>query len=255
MPNLKCLLPLLVAFFMLACGKEFICENAETCEAIGKIYLYGIDRGGWVSLSSRVTDRSPQELKQAKTFFQKACDLNSASGCYELSLVLRAIQKGSKNYRVADSTDSDEITKIGKKACELDKTPGYVCLYMAFRYNPDESPISAKLRRDFLTRACELSYYESETEGDTRVKEADAGGSSCYLAGKEWFKTDKQKAIAIYEKACEYEDGLSCKELGRIYVEGLGVKADINRAKEYYEKAEMYRVKIIKPSDECEWCE
>ena len=228
MSNLKCLLPLLVAFFITACGKEIICDNAEICEAIGKIYIYGY-RGD----SADYHYPSPQELEQAKAFFQKACDLNSAKGCYHLGFTLRAIQKGFKNYEKADSTDSDEIIKIWQKACEIDELPGNVCLGIGIHYKSDESPISAKLRRDFLTKSCELSYYENETEG--RI--TDDLNNPCYFAGMEWFKTDKQKAIAIYEEACECNDRLSCKELGRIYEKGLGVKADTERAKKYYQMA------------------
>ena len=231
-------LGIVIAFVFGACGKEFICENAKTCEAIGKIYIYGY-RGD----SADYYYPSPQELKQAKAFFQKACDLNSANGCMELGFALRAIQKGVKHHDEASSTDSEEIARVWKKACEIDETPGYVCLGIGLFYSNDESPIIAKLKRDYLTRACELSYYEGEAVGRTRLQAPDVAGDSCYLAGQEWFKTDKQKAIAIYEEACEYADGLSCEELGRIYEEGLGVKADTKRAKGYCEKAEMYGVK------------
>ncbi|PSM52352.1 Sel1 domain-containing protein [Campylobacter blaseri] len=56
-------------------------------------------------------------------------------------------------------------------------------------------------------------------------------------------KQDYIKAATSYKKACNSNNALSCFNLGDLYMEGKGVKQDLQKAKEYFNKACEYGYK------------
>ena len=50
-------------------------------------------------------------------------------------------------------------------------------------------------------------------------------------------KGDYQKAVELYQKACDSGAALGCYNLGFLYANDQGVKQDFSTAKQYYGKA------------------
>ncbi|EGK8009228.1 sel1 repeat family protein, partial [Campylobacter lari] len=48
---------------------------------------------------------------------------------------------------------------------------------------------------------------------------------------------DNFKAVELFQKACDLNDGLGCDNLGVMYVNGSGVRKDLSKALEYFGKA------------------
>ncbi len=53
----------------------------------------------------------------------------------------------------------------------------------------------------------------------------------------EAIKQDYFKAVELYQKACELDNGNGCANLGVMYKDGTGVEQDDFKAVEYYQKA------------------
>ena len=57
-------------------------------------------------------------------------------------------------------------------------------------------------------------------------------------------KGDYQKAVELYQKACDSGEALGCYNLGVLYANGQGVKQDFTTAKQYFGKACWFRTSV-----------
>ena len=44
-------------------------------------------------------------------------------------------------------------------------------------------------------------------------------------------------AVSYYEKSCNLKEGIACNNLGVVYSNGIGVRQNKNKAKEYFGKS------------------
>lgn len=66
-------------------------------------------------------------------------------------------------------------------------------------------------------------------------------GRNCYYSAQSYdsglgLKKDKTIALSLYEKACNLNFEQGCTKVGKLYVDGITVKQDTQKAKEYFFK-------------------
>lgn len=83
-----------------------------------------------------------------------------------------------------------------------------------------------------------IVFAYGESDYDKNVKKCNAGdGYSCLLLGTSHYHMNKYKqAEKWYKKGCENNNIDSCLELAHMYEEGIGIRKNINKAKQYFKK-------------------
>lgn len=182
-------------------AKECEQKNAFSCKLLADEYWYD----GEPMDCFRQTD-----TKQARLYYQKACDLGFAEGCEGLGYTMN-----EKNLC------SDESVVHFEKACAMDKT-GEICGGIGTSCEIVENYKQA-LR--FFAKACDLKYANACK---------DKGVLLLYLYDTQYTK----EALEFFNKGCEFGYFGSCEYLAVLYKEGIyGVKQDLDRAKKYYQKS------------------
>ncbi len=132
-------------------------------------------------------------------------------------------------FIVCNSFASSEIEKkyLRKITDEVCKSfnVGYICLLSARFYEENRDKEKANL---LLKEA--NTYLKNECDGGI--------GISCFLNAISY--NEKKNYVKMNEylrKGCTLKDSLSCINLAESYEEGLGLRQDLDLAKEYYGKA------------------
>ena len=126
------------------------------------------------------------------------------------------IQEGEHNVKVCFPNEKNNMLRI----CGEQK------IYVA-----DDTQASVSIKAE---RSQSITDLEKCQDGDFKIC-TELGND--YYYGNGVVTKDINKAIQLYEKACDGGDVLSCSDLGDVYNKGEEVTKDFNKAAHFYKKA------------------
>ena len=209
------------------------CDNGDGGACHGLSFLYGkglgtkkdVDMGHSLGIkacnlnfgvSCTFVAHRTNDIKEANTYYKKACSLDDGEGCFILG----------KNHKVGKGFIKDifKANDYYKKACDLDE--GYGCIHLAINYDNGEGFKKDIVKaNDFFKKACDLGHSDG-----------------CFYLGQNYnkgkgLKQNIFKANSYYKKACDLDDGRGCNNLGSSYNNGEGVRKDQRKAKKLFGRA------------------
>ncbi|PAF54349.1 hypothetical protein BKH42_00065 [Helicobacter sp. 13S00482-2] len=207
----------------LNCGEG----DLESCANLGVKYALGQD--------------IKKDLGAAKDLFEKSCNGDNPTGCYNMGV----IDRDKKDYKKAMKNFQNSCDKGFSQACYSEGV-----MYKNAEGVDQDLDKSAGL----FAKACDLNnaygcldacaFYKDDAQGDKALpmcqKACDLGnGAGCFNASDLYFSKyrDIQNTITYSERACELGIGLSCSNLGFLYAEGKVIHQDINKGMDYFKKA------------------
>ena len=126
------------------------------------------------------------------------------------------IQEGEHNVKVCFPNEKNNMLRI----CGEQK------VYVA---NDTQASVSIKAER-----SQSMTDLEKCQDGDFKIC---TGLGNDYYYGNGVVTKDINKAIQLYEKACDGGEVFSCSNLGHAYYKGEEVTKDFNKAAHFYKKA------------------
>ena len=152
-------------------------------------------------------------VKQKVSYFEKACILGNNRGCYLVAEVL----KKQKNV------DAKKVLTFAKKGCQL--KDGQSCYLLYLDQKKKDGKKKSRAAMELLKTSCGYGFTKA-----------------CYiLATLQKKKVNLLKNIAtqlpFFKKACELNQPLSCKTLGKAYFYGMRGKWDFAKSRKYFQKA------------------
>lgn len=222
-----------------------------------------------------------ENIAQAKVWFKKGCDYNEPNSCGMLGV----FYLGEKNYTQAftfftKACNGGErmacnnlgafyekgwgVERSGEKALGLfvkacEKGVGFGCGNAGRFYHFGKAGVKKDFikARSYYTKACGLDvaeacylvggmYENGEGGAKDEAKALDMYKKACELdngngcVGAGVLLIDKQqyaKARKLYEKGCGLDNGTACLNLGGLYYNGQGARQDFAKAKELAGKA------------------
>ena len=176
-----------------------------------------------------------KDYSKAKSFYEKACNLDNGGGCNNLGVLYAHGNGVAKNIYVA--------LYYYEKACKLNNENG--CSNSGYMYidglGTAQDYQKAKL---YYNKSCTLGNKNScnvkfnNNRSDSKIsyeEQCSQGkGKYCSLLGRYYEKGENgytknySEAIEFYRKACNLNNGDGCNDLGFLYARGKGVdKNDI----------------------------
>ncbi|CAJ99755.1 conserved hypothetical protein [Helicobacter acinonychis str. Sheeba] len=145
-----------------------------------------------------VESNKARNFTQAKKYFEKACNLNYAEGCFGLGILYIHKDFGEKNYKKA--------LALMTKGCELNYAVG--CSFLGTLYQ-NGNGVKKDLKKAFAsyTKACGLK----EGYGCLRLGEMQRSGEGVVKNLKQAMKTLK--------KGCELKNEMACMGYGVVELE------------------------------------
>lgn len=160
------------------------------------------------------------KLPEALPLLQSACDQKLAEGCFELGLLaLRG--KGVEE-------DAAKALELFKRACEQEQKPSLqACGAIGVVYDNGGKgvPVDRVKAAQYLTAACDKNLFEACKNLGILVRGNKVNG------------TPPAAANALFEKACNGNDGAGCNELGLAYERATNVPKDLGKAASLYQRA------------------
>lgn len=173
-----------------ACDKN----DGKRCVALGIRY-----QGDFTFNHPQLYD-TKIDYQKAKKYFEKACRLNVAEGCYNLGRLLDIHLKRellSREHGHEEYKKNDELAQMYiDKGCKMGAAGK--CDKIYGRYYPGGKSKGMSIA---------IPYDENPNN------------------------------IVTFKKACEKNDSGACVKVGRIYFRGLDIKKDLNEAEKYFKKA------------------
>lgn len=227
--------------------------------ALAKVYIYGLagkqdvdaglailgERAAMGDESARqMMERVREEMKEAKERFDAGIrNPSTASGYYEMGMYC---QKGDGYYHYPK-----EAVEYFQKAAEKDHVDAQYQLACAYCYG-DGVRKNEEMCIEWLKKAASKSHKEAtellreilekqrirqeKAEFKNHLRQAEKGDcyaqarvAELYIEGT-GVKKDVKKAIEWYEKAAESDEGYAARELAKIYSAGEIVAKDEERA-------------------------
>jgi TPR repeat protein len=192
------------------------CDSAIACErgcAEGR--PADCRRAGLFHLQGLGVARSPE---RARGFLRSACDGGDASGCTALGAVL--LEGGGP-------ADAAEVRAAFQKGCEAGDAMGCNNLANLYDEGPDRDPGRA---RALYQKACDQG---SGMACSTLAK--------ALQAGSDGIAKDPARARALFsrsarllQESCDGGSARACGQAGWLHERGLGVPADLDRARHDY---------------------
>lgn len=181
--------------------KACLLGDGKGCLIVGEIYFKGL------SVS--------KNLKKSDEYLEKACSLN-ASYCTKRAL------SSLKKIISSEDNDSNEIIKLKnpyefillEKACKFSE--GAACAILGSVSSNDKEK--------------QLSYYQKSCEFNYALgceREAALGDNGLR------FDKNYKRSIELYTKACNLDEKIainSCVKLAKVYIQGVFVKRDADKA-------------------------
>lgn len=140
-----------------------------------------------------------QDVKKAKTYFEKSCDLNDGGGCYQLSILYEHAQ-GVKQ-------DINKAQHFAKRSCAL-----------GFQAGCANEKLLAQYAEEDLNEYALM--YQTHCDADLGI--ACGNLSFSYYHGANGAHKNHTKARILLEKGCDLGDVNSCYQLGLWELQGLG---------------------------------
>lgn len=145
-------------------------------------------------------------LDNANDFYQKACNLKSGKACFILANNLKDLFQEDKY----------------KLSCELGVAEGCTA-YGILLYERKEEDESVKYLKLGCTKNSKLGCRAM---------------GNFYMKNQKFFKANEN-----YKQACNLRDGFSCNQIGIDYAQGIAVRKDIEKARDYFGLACDYKNK------------
>ena len=198
-------------------------SSGLACDTLAQFYYSGNYNGKQYN--------NKKDLKNAASFFQKACDLNLCTACTDLGNMYYRGEGVPKNFRKA----FDLFTK------SIEQCPIYEKPYIALgdmHYNGDGIAQDHKLASSLYKKACE------QAEQSCNMFEY---ADQCSFLGELYYTGDRIKqnlknATMFFNKACNLKHAASCHQLAKIYEFGKTSKDHIDKIDiNYKAAAELYK--------------
>lgn len=190
--------PAAAQFFKKGCDSDY----GDGCSMLGSIYFIG--------------NGVERDYQQALSFARKGCDLKSSLGCH-IQAVSYLEGKGVKQ-------DVVKGIKLLRRNCD-ENSNGDSCAILASYYHQGES-----LSQDY-DMALSLSRKACDLESAAGCLLA----AGMYGQGFGGIAIDYEKAAKYARKSCDFGDGAGCNLIAEMYSRGLGVKRNLEMAKQFYE--------------------
>lgn len=209
-----------------------------------------------------------KDLAKALSFHQKSCDLNYALGCHSVGAFYEEGEGVKQDYAMAKRHYAKACALDKKESCDREKimdlnigcesNNGSACNELVTMYIKGNGvKQDAGKAIAYAKKACDLNnidgcewvvlLVEQSKNKDliatlTSVREKICGlkkdGAYCATLGFNYQKSGNfSKALQMWEKACEFNEAITCNLLGDLNNFGEGVKQNYTLARQYYEKA------------------
>lgn len=192
-----------------------------------------------------------EELAEAATFYEKACDLGSREACNTLAIAYR--------YGRGVEVDPARAAAIYEETC-LQRGFAMSCNNIGTMFSTGSGvPRDLAAAAMFYQRGCSLGFGRACTNygnvlskiGSEDVVPAQmyrlgcerGDGQGCvnlgvaYLQGSDGVHKSEENAVKLFEAACRANDASGCSNVGLMYEEGRGVEQDYTAARNFYEAA------------------
>jgi hypothetical protein len=165
-----------------------------------------------------------RDSEKAFSYYKKAADLEHPKGLYKVGKILLETQK--------EKTGGEEALRWLDKAAMVGEPMAIRTLIEA--YQKAALPYLKKKSRGYCD---EMAFYYREllarTGDDVSLRDV----AEAYHYGHSPVKKNPEKAFLYFSKLVELKDPIGYHGLGMCHQFGLGVKADLTKAKAFYEAA------------------
>lgn len=170
---------------------ELLCmlNNADKCKEAGLDYQEG-------------TDSVKKDENKALKYLEKGCELDNAESCINLGLYYFDEENEKRNL--------EKSFKYSKKACHLDNVDG--CFHIGFMYfTGTGTTLDLNKGNEYIDKCCKLSssYCTAMAKHFLELKKSQNDFESTKFK-----KEDNAIEYSLLEKACKYQDGEGCFEIG-----------------------------------------
>ena len=169
---------------------ELLCffNQGDKCYAAGLDYQKG-------------TDSIKKDENKALKYLEKGCELNNAKSCENLVFYFNE-ENEKRNLAKA--------FKFSKKACQLDNVKG--CFIIGLMYSTGTgATLDLNKANEYIDKSCRLSpSFCTKIAKDTLEENKSPKESKL----TEFKKEDNPFEYSLLEKACKYQDGEGCFEIG-----------------------------------------
>ena len=170
---------------------ELLCflNQGDKCYAAGLDYQEG-------------TDSIKKDENKALKYLEKGCELDNAESCINLGLYYFDEENEKRNL--------EKSFKYSKKACHLDNVDG--CFHIGFMYfTGTGTTLDLNKGNEYIDKCCKLSssYCTAMAKHFLELKKSQKDFESTKFK-----KEDNAIEYSLLEKACKYQDGEGCFEIG-----------------------------------------
>lgn len=170
---------------------ELLCflNQGDKCYAAGLDYQEG-------------TDTIKKDENKALKYLEKGCELDNAESCINLGLYYFDEENEKRNL--------EKSFKYSKKACHLDNVDG--CFHIGFMYfTGTGTTLDLNKGNEYIDKCCKLSssYCTAMAKHFLELKKSQKDFESTKFK-----KEDNAIEYSLLEKACKYQDGEGCFEIG-----------------------------------------
>ena len=160
-----------------------------------KCYAAGLDY-------QESTDSIKKDENKALKYLEKGCELDNAESCINLGLYYFDEENEKRNL--------EKSFKYSKKACHLDNVDG--CFHIGFMYfTGTGTTLDLNKGNEYIDKCCKLSssYCTAMAKHFLELKKSQKDFESTKFK-----KEDNAIEYSLLEKACKYQDGEGCFEIG-----------------------------------------
>ncbi len=241
-------------------ARELYAKGCELGEPLGCLYA-----------GEMAADGESPDLKAAVAYLSRGCELKEPAACYGGALVhsglfggeadmaaAAALHRKGCNLNLADSctalgefllagtgVEKDEAKGLELLTMACNAEEGGACIVLGAR---EEDPAAA---RKMYERACGYGDGQGCTlvalasEESVRQEWFEKGcaaevpdPTSCTYAALPGFSGDQpERAAAVFQQTCEFEEPMGCFFAAIAFRDGTGVEADPERAEDYLNRA------------------
>lgn len=170
---------------------ELLCffNQGDKCYAVGLDYQKG-------------TDTIKKDENKALKYLEKGCELDNAESCINLGLYYFDEENEKRNL--------EKSFKYSKRACLLDNVDG--CFHIGFMYfTGTGATLDLNKGNEYIDKCCKLSssYCTAMAKHFLELKKSQKD-----FELTKFKKEDNAIEYSLLEKACKYQDGEGCFEIG-----------------------------------------
>jgi TPR repeat protein len=185
--------PRALAYYRLACDLGAAAKLAPACFSLGN--AYGLGRHGVKT-----------DAEQSKRYLEEACRLGNADACRFAKML-------------AGSTGENALAMV---LARCDKGAAPACTDAGHRLWKGIKGAERDVRKGmgYFEKACELSDGSGCLAAAVLLKKGELNG-----------RPDLAAAASFMQRSCDTGNALGCRELGKAYILGQGVRRDLRRGR------------------------